>query len=89
MPKSLDRWLRAFELQNDEDESFDQEDLDQLRQDWLMGAFELQYYDDGRCERKSSKKKKKIVNRTVQVMERIPEHTVKPFFCESNEIKTS
>ena len=80
MPKSLDRWLGAFELQNDEDESFDQEDLDQLRQDWLMGAFELQNDDDGRRERKSSKKKKKIVNRTVQVMERIPGHTVEPFF---------
>ena len=43
-----------------------------------MGAFEPQYGDDGhdgRRERKSSKKKKKIVNRTVQVMERIPEHT--------------
>ena len=90
MPKSLDRWLGAFELQNDEDESFDQEELDQLRQDWLMGAFEPQYHDDGRRERKSSKKKKKIVNRTVQVMERIPEHIVEPFFCvESNEIKKS
>ena len=62
MPKSLDRWLRALELQNDEDRSFDQEDLDQLRQDWLMGAFEPQCYDDGRRERKSLKKKG--VNRT-------------------------
>ena len=43
-------------------ESFDQEELDQLRQDWLMGAFELQNGEDGRRERKSSKKK--VVNRT-------------------------
>ena len=79
MPKSLDRWLRASELQKEEaywNEYFDQEDIDQLRQEWLMGAFEPQYYDDGRRERKSLKKKKKNLNRTVQVMERIPEHTV-------------
>ena len=43
-------------------ESFDQEELDQLRHDWLMGAFELQNDEDGRRERKSSKKKG--VNRT-------------------------
>ena len=43
-------------------ESFFQEELDQLRHDWLMGAFELQNDEDGRRERKSSKKK--IVNRT-------------------------
>ena len=28
----------------------------------------------------ASRRKKKIVNRAVQVMERIPEHTVEPFF---------
>ena len=83
MPKSLDRWLRKFELQNEEDEYIDQRGPEQ------MGAFEPQHGDDGRRERKSSKKKKKIVNRTVQVMERIPEHTVELSFCESKEIKTS
>ena len=78
MPKSLDRWLRKFELQNEEDEYIEQRGPEQMHEDWLMGAFEPQYGDDGddgRRERKSSKKKKKIVNRTVQVMERIPEHT--------------
>ena len=75
MPKSLDRWLRKFELQNEEDEYIEQRGLEQMHEDWLMGAFEPTYGDDGRRERKSSKKKKKIVNRTVQVMERIPEHT--------------
>ena len=71
-------WLvGALELQNDEDEPFDQEALDQLRHDWLMGAFELQNDEDGRRKRKSSKKK--IVKRTAQVMERIPEHTVELF----------
>jgi len=43
-------------------ESFDQEELDQLQHDWLMGAFELRNDEDGRRERKSSKKK--VVNRT-------------------------
>ena len=38
-------------------ESFDQEELDQLRHDWLMGAFELQNDEDGRRARKPSKRK--------------------------------
>ena len=42
-------------------ESTDQEELDQLRNDWLMGEFELENDEDGRRERKPSRK---IVNRT-------------------------
>ena len=46
------------------------------RQEWLSGGFELTD-DDQRYLRESSKKKKKRnLNRTVQVMEQIPEHPV-------------
>ena len=46
------------------------------RQERLSGGFELTD-DDQRYLRESSKKKKKRnLNRTVQVMEQIPEHTV-------------
>ena len=37
-------------------ESTDQEELDQLRNDWLMGEFELENDEDGRGERKPSRK---------------------------------
>ena len=46
------------------------------RQEWLSGGFE-QNDEDQRYLRESSKKKKKRnLNRTVHVMEQIPEHTV-------------
>ena len=46
------------------------------RQEGLSGGFEPTD-DDQRCSRESSKKKKKRnLNRTVQVLEQIPEHTV-------------
>ena len=56
----------------------DEDNIEQLYQEWLSGAFEPLFYEDGRRERKSSKKKKNL-NRTVQVMERILEHTVVSF----------
>jgi len=40
MPKSLDRWLRASELQKEEaywNEYVDQMGPEQMHQDWLMG----------------------------------------------------
>ena len=37
-------------------ESTDQEELDQLRNDWLMGEFELENDEDGRRECKPSRK---------------------------------
>ena len=43
-------------------ETIDQEELDQLRNDWLMGEFVLENDEDGRRERKPSRKEK--VNRT-------------------------
>ena len=43
-------------------ETIDQEELDQLRNDWMMGEFELEKDEDGRRERKPSRKKN--VNRT-------------------------
>ena len=81
MPKSLDRVLGASELEKEEaywNEFFEDEDnIEQLYQEWLSGAFEPLFYEDGRRERKS--KKKKNLNRTVQDLERIPEHTVVSF----------
>ena len=53
------------------------------RQERLSGGFELTD-DDQRYLRESSKKKKKRnLNRTVQVMEQIPEHTVESSDQES------
>ena len=49
---------------------------DDKRQEGLSGGFEPTD-DDQRYSRESSKKKKKRnLNRTVQVLEQIPEHTV-------------
>ena len=85
MPKSLDRLLGASELEKEEaywnEFCEDEDNIEQLYQEWLSGAFEPLFYEDGR--------QKKNVNRTVQVMERIPEHTVVSFDQEEklNNIK--
>ena len=80
MPKSLDRRtsadLGASELEKEEaywNECVDQMGPEQMHQDWLMGAFELT--DDDRRYLRESSRKKKNLDRTVRVMERIPEHT--------------
>ena len=92
MPKSLDRLLGASELEKEEaywnEFCEDEDNIEQLYQEWLSGAFEPLFYEDGRRERKSSKRKKNL-NRTVQDMERIPEHTVVSFDQEEklNNIK--
>ena len=46
------------------------------RQEWLSGGFELTDEDQRYLRESSKKKKKRNLNRTVQVMEQIPEHTV-------------
>ena len=38
-------------------EPFDQEELDEWRNDWLMGEFELENDENGRRERKPSRMK--------------------------------
>ena len=83
MPKSLDcralADLKASELEEEEaywNEYVDQMGPEQMHQDWLLDQLAEQMHQ----ERKSSKKKKKKnLDRTVQVMERIPEHTVVSF----------
>merc|ERR1712136_41582 len=80
MPKSLDcralAHLKASELEEEEaywNEYVDQMGPDQMHQDWLLDQLAEQMHQ----ERKSlRKKKKKNLDCTVQVMERIPEHTV-------------
>ena len=93
MPKSRDcrtsADLRASELEEEEaywNEYVDQMGPEQMHQDWLLDQMAEQMHQ----ERKSSKKKKKKnLDRTVQVMERIPEHTVVSFDQEDklNNIK--
>ena len=85
MPKSLDRLLGTSELEKEEaywnEFCEDEDNIEQLYQEWLSGAFEPLFYEDGR--------QKKNLKRTVQVMERIPEHTVVSFDQEEklNNIK--
>ena len=93
MPKSLDcrtlADLKASELEEEEaywNEYVDQMGPEQMHQDFLLDQLAEQMHQ----ERKSSKKKKKKnLDRTVQVMERIPEHTVVSFDQEEklNNIK--
>merc|ERR1712135_243999 len=78
MPKSLGcrtvADLKASELEEEEaywNEYVDQMGPEQMHQDWLLDQMAEQMHQ----ERESSKKKKKKnLDRTVQVMERIPEH---------------
>ena len=62
MPKSLDRLLGASELEKEEaywnEFCEDEDNIEQLYQEWLSGALEPLFYEDGRRERKSSKKRK-------------------------------
>ena len=85
MPKSLEcRTLEEEEAYWNE--HVDQMGPEQMHQDWLLDQLAEQMHQ----ERKSSKKKKKKnLDRTVQVMERIPEHTVVSFDQEEklNNIK--
>merc|ERR1712107_974964 len=81
MPKSLGcrtlADLKASELEEEQaywNEYVDQMGPEQMHQDWLLDQLAEQMHQ----ERKSSKKKKNL-DRTVQVMERIPEHTVVSF----------
>merc|ERR1712136_528512 len=85
MPKSLDcrtsadlkADLKASEFEEEEahwNEYVGQMGPEQVHQDWLLDQLAEQMHQ----ERKSSKKKKNL-DRTVQVMERIPEHTVVSF----------
>ena len=93
MPKSLGcrtlADLKASELEEEEaywNEYVDQMGPEQMHQDWLLDQLAEQMHQ----ERESSKKKKKKnLDRTVQVMERIPEHTVVSFDQEEklNNIK--
>ena len=46
------------------------------RQEWLSGGFELTDDDQQYLRESSKKKKKRNLNRSVQVMEQIPEHSV-------------
>ena len=91
MPKSLDcralADLKASELEEEEaywNEYVDQMGPDQMHQDWLLDQLAEQMHQ----ERKSLRKKKNL-DCTVQVMERIPEHTLVSFDQEEklNNIK--
>ena len=81
--------LKTSELEEEEaywNEYVDQMGPEQMHQDWLLDQMAEQMHR----ERKSSKKKKKKnLDRTVQVMERIPEHSVVSFDQEEklNNIK--
>ena len=46
------------------------------RQEWLSGGFELTDDDQRNLRESSKKKKKRNLNRTVQIMEQIPEHSL-------------
>ena len=73
--------LKASELEEEEaywNEYVDQMGPEQMHQDWLLDQLAEQMHQ----ERKSSKKKRNL-DRTVQVMERIPEQTVVSFDQEA------
>ena len=46
------------------------------RQEWFSGGFELTDDDQQYLRESSKKKKKRNLNRSIQVMEQIPEHSV-------------
>jgi len=90
MPKFRDcRDLRASELEEEEaywNKYVDQMGPEQMHQDWLLDQMAEQMHQESKL---SKKKKHKNLDRTGQVMERIPEHTVVSFDQEEklNNIK--
>ena len=66
-PKTLDRLLGESELEKEEaywnEFCEDEDNIEQLYQEWLSGAFEHLFSEVGRRERKSSKKKKNWIVR--------------------------
>merc|ERR1712136_545884 len=93
IPKSLDcrtsADLKASELEEEEaywNEYVDQMGPEQMHQDWLLDQLSEQMHQEHKSLRR---KKKKNLDCTVQVMERIPEHTVVSFDHEEklNNIK--
>ena len=81
--------LKTSELEEEEaywNEYVDQMGPEQMHQDWLLDQMAEQMHQE---HESSKKKKKKNLDRTVQVMERIPEHTVVSFDQEEklNNIK--
>merc|ERR1712136_515513 len=93
MPKSLGcrtlADLKASELEEEEaywNEYVDQMGPEQMHQDWLLDQLSEQMHQEHKSLRR---KKKKNLDCTVQVMERIPEHTVVSFDHEEklNNIK--